>query len=569
MGSWAIDLGNTNTGVAAWNAAENRPHLVELGDVCRRSASAQADPLEAPRLVPSATRVLDHLDFQSRLGKQPFFLRHFFLGKQAVIGRPALEMQEVRPWPSFVPTFKRVLEREPLRPLARNGRNVFTARDIGRLFIRELFAEVKRVTGERIRDAVFTAPVDAFETYRAEVGGIAKQLGVKKVRFLDEPVAAALGYGLTLQRTRNVLVVDFGGGTMHAALVRVSPKSVEGGACEVIAKEGRPVGGNLVDLWILRELCKRADYPLHEDSTDDATQFWVGQLREEACRVKEGVFFREQETFHLTPPEDLRSVEARLRGAATELKVGRQDVVDILRANGLYTLLDECLDLVERAAETQGIPRSGIDDVLMVGGSSLLPEIYSLVEKRFGRDRVRAWQPFEAVAYGGAVFAAGAFEPADFIVHDYAFVTHDARTHQPQYTVIVPRGTRFPTAVDFWKRQLVPTCSLGEPETLFKLVVCEIGDNGDRERRFGWDASGNLHKLGGSAEGRDNVPLIVPLNESNPTLGFLRPPHAPNDKRPRLEISFEVDADRWLCATVIDLFTRRNLMKAQPVVRLL
>ena len=45
-------------------------------------------------------------------------------------------------------------------------------------------------------------------------------------------------------------------------------------------------------------------------------------------------------------------------------------------------------------------------------GSSLLPDIYGIVEQRFGRDRVRAWQPFEAVAYGGCVFAAGAYSMA-------------------------------------------------------------------------------------------------------------------------------------------------------------
>jgi len=208
--------------------------------------------------------------------------------------------------------------------------------------------------------------------------------------------------------------------------------------------------------------------------------------------------------------------------------------------------------------------------VLMVGGSTLLPDVYPLVEKRFGRDRVRAWQPFEAVAYGGAVYAAGKLEPADFIVHDYAFVTHDPRTHQPQYTVIVPRGTRFPTTNEFWKKQLVPTCSLGEPETMFKLVICEIGDHGDRERRFGWDAEGRLHKVGGTrAPNEPEKPLVVPLNESNPTLGFLRPPHSPSDRRPRLEISFEVDAERWLCASVLDLHTRKQLMRAQPVIRLL
>ena len=64
-------------------------------------------------------------------------------------------------------------------------------------------------------------------------------------------------------------------------------------------------------------------------------------------------------------------------------------------------------------------------------------------------------------------------------------------------------------------------------------------------------------------------PIIVKLNESNPALGRLDPPHSPSDKRPRLEIGFGVNAERWLCATVHDLRTGKSLMTGEPVVRLL
>jgi molecular chaperone DnaK (HSP70) len=563
--AWAIDLGTTNTAVARWDGIEDRPRLVELPEICRNPR--QADPLEAPRVVPSATRLLDHLDLASRLGRRSFFARHFFLGKQAIIGRPATEMEEVRRTPAYVGTFKYYLEREPRRPIARTARQAYSARDVARIYLRELFAEVKRVTGERMRDVVVTAPVDAYESYRAELADVGRHLGVKRLRFLDEPVAAALGYGLGIQKTRISLVVDFGGGTMHVALVRLTPKEVEKGSCEVIAKEGRLVGGNLVDRWLLRTFAKKLDYRLVEDPEEDPDGFWWRTMLAEACRVKEAVFFRESDTFHMTPTEDLRAIEAKLRGASASLPVTRDDVKAVLAENGLYGMLDECLDHVMARAGEGGITPADVDDVLMVGGSSLLPDVYGALERRFGRDRVRAWQPFEAVAYGGAAFASGAFGQSDFIVHDYAFVTHDARTHEPQYTVIVPKGTRFPTTGDFWKRQLVPTCSLGEPETLFKLLICEIGDDSGNERRFGWDAQGNLHKMGGKDPKGDR--MIVPLNESNPTLGYLRPPHPPSDRRPRLEISFEVNADRWLCASVLDLMTRRPLMKQEPVIRLL
>jgi hypothetical protein len=195
-----------------------------------------------------------------------------------------------------------------------------------------------------------------------------------------------------------------------------------------------------------------------------------------------------------------------------------------------------------------------------------LPGVHARLEARFERRRLRAWQPFEAVAYGGACFAADRVGALDFIVHDYAFVTHDARTGAAQHTVVVPRGTRFPTQPDFWKRQLVPTCSLGEPEQVFRLVICEIERGNGDKRRFVWDAAGDLHRVGGATGAAD---VVVPLNEASPTLGYLDPPHDPHDRRPRLEIAFGVNAERWLIATVHDLLTREELMREEPVVKLI
>jgi hypothetical protein len=112
----------------------------------------------------------------------------------------------------------------------------------------------------------------------------------------------------------------------------------------------------------------------------------------------------------------------------------------------------------------------------------------------------------------------------------------------------------------------VPTCSLGVEETTFKLLICEVSRGDGQDRRFVWDAAGDLHKVGGTAA---EAQVVVPLNEAAPTLGYLDPPHSPRDRRPRLEISFAVNAERWLVATVQDLLTRRELMSNEPVVRLL
>jgi len=543
---WALDLGTTNTLLTRWDSGTDRPELIELPRLCR--GVEREDALGASRAVPSAVHVLDRPGFWARVGQAVPLARNVFLGKLAEIGRPALELNAVRQRPNFVPTFKRALGTSPLLPLARSARRSWSAREIARVFLRELFAEAAAATGERIRDLVMTSPVEAFESYRAELVAACKRLGVRRVRFLDEPVAAALGYSLGLTRSRRALVVDFGGGTLHLALVRLDPAGVAAGACEVLAKAGRDIGGNLVDRWLLEEFCRRLEFSLDADADEEA-RLWQRLMLADACRVKEAVYFEEHATFELAPPEG---------GLAPtrSLEFGRDDLSAILTARGLYSELEGGLAEILSQA-----PGAEVDDVLMVGGSTLLPGVYRLFEERFGRDRVRAWQPFEAVANGGAVFAAGRMEPADFIVHDYALLTYGLTDKKPEHAVLVPRGTRFPTPPDLWKRQLVPTCSLGEPESVFKLVICEIGAPGGK-RAFAWDEDGRVHRMDGAG------PLVVKLNETNPALGYLDPPHSPRDSRPRLEVAFGVNAERWLCATVFDLRTKKHLMEGEPVVRL-
>lgn len=560
---WGLDIGTTNTSLGRWDESADRPHLLHLPGMVRPLETSEG--ISPPEIVPSATQIIDRPSTLSRLAAAGPLAGKVLWGQLAHIGQTAIEKSNPGRPRGFVSTFKGGLSRAPLRPLTELAGRSYSARDIAWYFLRELFAEAQRQTGERVRELTVTVPVGSYETYRAEVAGVLKRLGVRRVRFVDEPVAAAIGYSLAAGTRRSVLVVDFGGGTLDLALVRMDADALEQGSSSVVAKAGRPLGGNRVDGWLLEHFCKRLDYELTEPQDEDA-RFWQQLMLREARRVKEALEKSPSASFELYPPEELRRFEARLAGGLRELAVTRQEVVDLLSERGVYRALEACQrEVLEQAKASTG--DDTIDDVLLVGGSTLLPEVFATFVRTFGRDRVRYWLPFEAVAYGATTFAAGKVKTSDFILHDYALLTHDAGSGKPAHTVIVPRGTRFPTAMNLWERQLVPTCALGEPERYFKLVICEIGDGND-ERNFGWDDAGNLHQLGGRAD-RAATPLVVKLNEANPALGELSPPHSPSDRRPRLRVAFGVNAERWLCATVEDLQSKRRLMEEEPVVRLL
>ncbi|MDA8016331.1 MAG: Hsp70 family protein [Thermoanaerobaculia bacterium] len=556
--TWAIDLGNSHTRIARWNEQRELPELVELPGICRQPGGNE--PLAAPRLVPTATEVLESDDWRTRVGRWPFVRDLAFLGQRAIIGRPAIERNLTLEQPDFVPNFKSWLGRRSREVLARTASRTWTAREVAEAFLWELLATVDRQMGERIRDLVITTPVHAFESYRAELQTIAKRLGVRRLRFADEPVAAALGYGLSVGGERRVLVIDFGAGTLDLALVALDPRGVEMGQCRVLAKDGQELGGNDVDAWFLEELVKPFDVdPSHVRGLRESA-FWRREMLAEARRVKEALFFDEWTFFLFHHPDGTgRPRPGRDRSDPTEIH--RQRLLEVLERHRVAERVEEAI-LRVLVEEPEGVGFDGVDEVLLVGGSTLLPGVYSRAEELFGRSRVRAWEPFEAVALGACVLSAQRFAQSDVIFHDYAFVTHDTKTHEPQTTVIVPAGTRVPTSERFWTGRVVPTCALGDLEKLFKLVICEVAR--PREgTRFVRDRQGGLYR--GDESGSL---VVVPLNESDPLLGRLDPPHEPSDRKPRLELSFSVDTDRWLRATVDDLKTGKRLLESRQVVRL-
>ena len=143
------------------------------------------------------------------------------MGKQAFIGRPALERPiKVRRGPALLAPLSRILGRSPLRTMARIGsRPLVGPRYRPPLRAGAARRSSKRAPGQRIRDVVVT---DAGRCVRSVPGrsgrAVSSANGVRRVRFLDEPVAAAIGYGLGLKQNRLALVVDFGGGTLRSGL---------------------------------------------------------------------------------------------------------------------------------------------------------------------------------------------------------------------------------------------------------------------------------------------------------------------------------------------------------------
>src|SRR5260370_33663713 len=199
-----------------------------------------------------------------------------------------------------------------------------------------------------------------------------------------------------------------GGGTMNVALVGLETARLEHGRAEVLAKQGLSCGGTAVDSWIVELIGRRMGFALEELSDEEEMRLWRRLMLAEACRVKEAVLVEPSAEFLLTPP----GLSRRLRPGAPGVRPAqftRDDLVQVLRENGFYTALSGSIERVLAEAPSGPLPVEAVQDILVVGGSTLLPGVFPILEERFGRHRVRAWQPFDAVAFAAAPLATAQY----------------------------------------------------------------------------------------------------------------------------------------------------------------
>lgn len=195
---YAIDFGTSNTVITRWNTATQQPETLTLPGFSLKLA-------ENPPLVPSLLYVED-----GSVGK-------------VVVGQRVrdrgLDLSGDR---RFFRNFKRGIGAEIQGFLPELDGTSISFEQAGTWFLTTLLQQLQ-ATDPTLDSLVFTVPVDSFETYRNWLTQVCRSLQVSQVRLLDEPTAAALGYGLAQQRT--VLVVDFGGGTLDLSWVKLEGRA--------------------------------------------------------------------------------------------------------------------------------------------------------------------------------------------------------------------------------------------------------------------------------------------------------------------------------------------------------
>ncbi|PLZ50422.1 Hsp70 family protein [Fischerella thermalis] len=528
----AIDFGTSNTVIARWNPVTQESETLNLPGLSVQQSLN-------PPLIPSLVYVEDATKAQVLVGQQ--------------VRDRGLDLKND---PRFFRTFKRGIGTDIQGFLPELDGQIVTFEQVGQWFLNQVITQLAPMQGG-LESLVLTVPVDSFEAYRYWLGKVCQALPVEQVRILDEPTAAALGYGMADQEV--ILVIDFGGGTLDLSLVQLD-KSVKTASkpvgfllkfgnkslaetskqkvktARVLAKAGQNLGGSDLDNWIVDYFAKTQGLTVSPLTLRLAEKVKI-QLSTQTQASE--VYFND-ETFE-----------------SYGLELDRETLEGILTEHSFFERLDESMSQLLQQARRQGIEVGDINAVLLVGGTVQIPAVQTWVKKYFTPEKIRCDRPFEAIAQGALQVTQG-IEIKDFLYHSYGIRYWDRRNNRHSWHPIIREGQPYPMTQPV---QLVLGASV-ENQPSIELIMGELGsDTGGTEVYFDGDRM-ITRRLD------NDVTTVKPLNDRDGarTIANLTPPGFPGSDR--IKILFLVDEQRFLRITVEDLLTNETLLENQLVAQL-
>ena len=264
------------------------------------------------------------------------------------------------------------------------GDRTYTPPEISAFILRQLKRNAERFFNEQVTKAVITVPAYFNDAQRQATKDAGRIAGLEVLRLVNEPTAASLAYGLDKKQNGIVAVYDLGGGTFDISILRLHD-----GIFEVIATNGDThLGGDDIDNLLIRIAIDdiRGDLGLDVSRNGEI----VAGIRKAVIEAKIAL------SNELSTKLDLE-----LPGSKRYQREITREQFEQLAA----PIIDRTIAPCKQALKDAGLTREQIDEVVLVGGSTRIPRVRTLVEQLFGRRPHTDLNPDEVVALGAAVQA--------------------------------------------------------------------------------------------------------------------------------------------------------------------
>ena len=491
-----IDLGTTNSCMAVVEGGQ--PKVIENAEGAKTTPSVVAVSKTGERLVGQIAKRQSVVNPENTL-----------FSVKRLIGRRwnDVEIQRDLKWLPY----KLVQKGDGVRVMM--GGKELSPEEISAMVLQKLKTDAEARLGEKITEAVITVPAYFDDSQRQATKVAGEIAGLKILRIINEPTAAALAYGFDRKKDEKIVVYDLGGGTFDVSVLEIAfDATTNQNTVEVKATNGDThLGGDDFDQvlikWIVGEFKKQEGIDLSKDTL--ALQ-----------RIKEAA---EKAKIELSSAIDTEVNQPFITSDANGpkhllIKLSRAKLEELTRE-----LVEKTLEPCKKALADAKLSSSDVNEVILVGGMTRMPLVLQTVEKFFGKKPNISVNPDEVVALGAAV-QAGNLQgdiKGELLLLDVTPLSFGLETLGAVSTKIIERNTTIPTS----KSQIFSTAADGQ-------------------------TSVEIHVLQGERE----------MAADNRSLGRFTLSGLPTAPRgiPQIEVTFDIDANGILSVQAVDKATNKE-----------
>ncbi|WP_215743126.1 molecular chaperone DnaK [Mesomycoplasma hyorhinis] len=373
-----------------------------------------------------------------------------FKNGEEIVGDAAKRQLETNP--DAIASIKRLMGTD--KTVKANGKD-YKPEEISAKILSYLKQYAEKKIGNKVSKAVITVPAYFNNAQREATKNAGKIAGLEVERIINEPTAAALAFGLEkTEKEMKVLVYDLGGGTFDVSVLELS-----GGTFEVLSTSGdNKLGGDdwdhiIVD-WLVDKIKKEYEFDPSKD------KMALSRLKEEAEKTKISLSNQSVATISLPflgiGPKGPINVELELKRSEFEKMTAH--------------LVDKTRKPIMDALKEAKLEAKDLDEVLLVGGSTRIPAVQTMIEHTLGKKPNRSINPDEVVAIGAAIQGGVlAGEINDVLLLDVTPLTLGIETLGGIATPLIPRNTTIPVT----KSQIFSTAENNQTEVTISVVQGE------------------------------------------------------------------------------------------------